>query len=235
MILNWARQHPAMRAVKLDALVIAKMPVLEIDEAAGLAALATADTGPAILELTTPEAHALVVPFDVAASNWPFDVSFVLFLAGGINYLGEDAGAGGLARLVQPGAVLAERLPPGIADPRITTPDGGQVELKQGPDGRVVYGPIRKAGLYTLSWNGPPGPSDPVVGGRATRTFAANLMDAKESDVPMRERLTFASGQVRAQVTGDSKAAQKLWPWLVLAGLAVIMLEWFVYNRKVHV
>jgi hypothetical protein len=247
VIINWSRQHPAMRSVKLDALVISKSPVLELDESAGAIPLATSDVGPAIIELTTPEAHALVVPFDIAQSNWPFDVSFVLFLASGINYLGDDSAGGGAgaaggasggpgsARLIQPGGVLTDRIPMSVHEARVTTPDGTRADIAPAPDGRIVYGPIRKSGVYTLSWDGQPGPSDPIVSGRPVRAFAANLCDATESNIATSDHLALASRIVAAEQTGEGKSTRKLWPWLLLAALLVILFEWFIYNRKVHI
>jgi hypothetical protein len=44
-----------------------------------------------------------------------------------------------------------------------------------------------------------------------------------------------ASATVAAAQRDEIKRTKPLWPWLLLGALAVIMLEWFVYNRKVHV
>ena len=54
-------------------------------------------------------------------------------------------------------------------------------------------------------------------------------------DVGAVEHLTLASREVKAEAQGAGKNLRRLWPWLVLAAIGVIMLEWFVYNRKVHI
>ena len=38
-----------------------------------------------------------------------------------------------------------------------------------------------------------------------------------------------------AKAKGPEAGRKQLWPWILLAGVGVLMLEWFVYNKKVHV
>ena len=102
------------------------------------------------------------------------------------------------------------------------------------PDGRVVFGPIKTSGIYTVSWKGLAGPQDAEIGGRSVRPFAANLLDPAESNIGTVEKLELASRIVGAESGGPTKSTRRLWPWLALAALGVIMFEWFVYNRKVQ-
>lgn len=68
-----------MRGLVLDNAVIAQSRIIRIPEGNPVAVLATMSTGPSITEVITPEARAIVVPFDIAQTTWPFDVSFVVF------------------------------------------------------------------------------------------------------------------------------------------------------------
>jgi hypothetical protein len=43
-----------------------------------------------------------------------------------------------------------------------------------------------------------------------------------------------ASREVAANKDRASDADKKLWPWLLLAALSIVMFEWFIYNRKVY-
>ncbi|MCC6677846.1 MAG: VWA domain-containing protein [Phycisphaerales bacterium] len=241
-IIDWRRDHPVMKGVNLESVIIAEsrpvQPITRSGSSASVSILATSDRGPAIVEIGAPEWRAIAAPFDVAASTWPFDVSFVVFMAQSVNYLGSDrwAAAGGSARAVQPGSVLSDRLPAGAQSVRVREPgpDGRTVEIAVAADGRVVYGPIRASGAYELSWIGPAGPGDRTDGGRVSRTYAANLLDSAESDIAAAQELTLASSVVQARQTGAT-ATRKLWPWLILGALAILMLEWFVYNKKVQV
>ncbi len=233
-IIDWKREHPVLRNLNLDPVVFAEFR--KVTPASGSSATALADTerGPAIFEISTADVRALVVPSDVAASNWPFDVSFVVFMASGIGYLGEDPTATGAARQVQPGSILSDRLPSEATDVRVKLPDGKTEKLTPAADGRIVFGPLAKSGVYEVSWVGASGSMDETVDGRKVRAFAANLLDSAESDVGSLDQVDLANKVVSAANVRGA-ADRKLWPWLILGALGVVMLEWFVYNRKVHI
>ncbi|MBL9032996.1 MAG: BatA and WFA domain-containing protein [Phycisphaerae bacterium] len=234
VMVDWSKTHPALRGISLDALNIGASRPVEIPPTSAATVLAAADNGPAIVELTTPEARAIVVGFDVAESDWPFDVSFVVFMAQAVEHLGDDGA--GVAQSVQPGGVYAGRLPRGSAEVRVRLPDGATAPAGDpAPDGTVVFGPLQRVGVYQMSWRGEPGPSDGKSGDRAVRPFAANLLDAAESDIGAVGTLELARQRVSAEADSRGKTVRSLWPWLLLAALGVLLLEWFIYNRKVQV
>lgn len=230
LFVDWARDHPIMRGLVLDNVVIARSRQVEIPEGAPISVLATSSVGPAIVEMITPEARAIVVPFDLAQSTWPFDVSFIVFMASATTYLGADGSDPSQARMLAPGSILSDRLPIGAENPVLIEPDQRETNLVLTPDGRVAFGPIRKAGLYQVRWEGAgpdPGASRPV------RTYASNMTDPQESDVRSRRELTLASTTVSATDTGRN-VDRRLWPWLLLVMLGILLFEWYVYNRKVY-
>lgn len=236
--LDWKRSHPVLRGLTLDPVRIGKARRIEVPETSAAEVLAETPAGPGIIELITAEARAIAVLFDVAESTWPFDVGFVVFFASAIDHL--DAGAaletGGSS--VRPGEILSQRLPLGAEGVRLTTPDGGEVELVAGRDGRVTWGPVQKSGVYTLSWRGVAGPADLVedgpVGERATREIGVNLLDPFESDAAPASEVALASQIVSARSQRET-VVRRYWRWLLLGALAIIMLEWYIYNRKVYV
>jgi hypothetical protein len=233
MFINWSRDHPVLRGISLDAVYIARTRDVELGPDAAARVLATTDAGPGIIELSAADSRAIIVPFDVAESYWPFDVSFVVFMAQAVGVLGDDDPT--LGQSIQPGGVLADRLPVDAREVRVRLPGGAQAELGlPAPDGRIVYGPIQRAGIYHLSWQGAAGPSDAQVGGRAIRPFAANLLDPYESDIGTLEQLPLVIGNVDARRADRAEATRRLWPWLLLAVLGVMLVEWWVYNRRVQ-
>ena len=56
----------------------------------------------------------------------------------------------------------------------------------------------------------------------------------RDVDVATIQKLGLASREVTAEADSKTKVAKPLWPWLILAALAIVLLEWFVYNRKVQ-
>jgi hypothetical protein len=133
------------------------------------------------------------------------------------------------------GSTISERLPTGATDIRLLGPgETSEATLTPLPDGSVVFGPVRRAGVYRLSWKGPAAPGDLTEGPRAVRRVPANLLDAPESVVASKQTIALASRVVNAAGSDAFKGDQKLWPWLLLACAAMLMIEWYVYNKKTH-
>ncbi|TVQ62907.1 MAG: VWA domain-containing protein [Phycisphaerales bacterium] len=235
VVLDWSRDHPLLRELTLEPLVIAESRRVALPENSAAQVLAETDVGPAILDLTVGGVRSVVVPFDVARTNWPFDVSFVVFLASAAEFLGGGAPASGAGEdVLRPGRVLTDRLPAGARDVELRLPGGDRARLTPGPDGRIAFGPVRTAGVYQAFWDGPSAPTDGRSGGRHTRVYVANLADPIESDIGAADVVELATEQVRAAEGGLASSTRRLWPWLVLAAIALLTLEWYVYNRKVQ-
>ena len=239
-IIVWSRAHPVLQSVTLDALSIIESRSVQLPEASPARVIAETEYGPAMIVLPGPDFRAIVVPFDIMSTNWPFQSSFPLFLAKAIDYLDRDVAearaASGASRQFRPGEVLADRLPLGASDIVVDPPaDLPEQKVVPSSDGRVVFGPLKKTGLYRLRWSGPAGPVDAVADGRVSRIYAANLLDQEESDVPAAPGIILASTKVSASESENAESVQRYWPYFLLAVLAVLMLEWFIYNRKVAV
>lgn len=243
LIVDWVREHPSLKYAGLAELNIGKSRKTSIAPDSPVLMIAQLQSGggagPAIVEAANESTRALIVTFDPGDTDWPLKPGFVLFLASSLTYLahdtGEAAGAGALGDMVRPGQTLVQRLPVGASAVRLTLPDSTHDNLVPAPDGRIAYGPIRKIGFYSISWDGPALPTDPVVDGRPRRVTAANLLDPEESLIATRTALDLPGRVVNQTTEASHDALRKLWPWLLLGALAVVMLEWFVYNRKVHV
>ncbi len=234
-IIDWRRDHPVLRGLVLDDIAIAKSRLVEVPKNSPATAIAMSDSGPVILETASGPTRAIITTFNPVESSWPLNASFVVFLATSVGYLGDDDA--GVGQLVRPGDTLSDRLPANAREVRLRGPIGGESDvnaiLSPAADGRVVFGPVRRSGVYHVSWNGDAGPRDGEIDGRVVRPFAANLLDGDESDLGTLTDLALGSREVRAEAQA-TKATQRLWPWFLLGALAVILFEWFVYNRKVQ-
>lgn len=228
---DWLRDHPALEIVGLDALVVSKP--MRVAASEGVRVIARGTAGPLIIDTADGPTKALVVCFDPLNSNWPFDVGYVLFIASAIGYLGEDSATA--AQQIDVGELITAELPESVQRAALKTPDANTTELVAGQDHTVSYGPARRTGLYSLSWSGPPGPRDTTEAGRSVRTFAVNLFDPQESTIGTHATLDLPAGTVKAQASAAAKGLQNAWPWLLLAAVAIVMLEWLVYNRKTYI
>ncbi len=233
-IVDWDEEHPVMSGLELGGRVtITRARSVEIEQGSAVEVLAESNEGPVIFDASTGRARAIIVAFDPDASSWPFDVSYVVFHAAAINALGGVTGSAS-AGTVRPGGTISERLPVGARAVRLAIPDAPDVSLAAAPDGRVAYGPVPRAGVYTINWNGAAGITDEFEDGAATRHVAVNLLDPEESDIRSSAVLSFASGEVAASATGSADSPRRLWPWLLLAALAISLFEWWIYNRRVY-
>lgn len=233
--IDWKRDHPVLRAVNLDGVLIAEMPRVSVPETSATQVLAESEAGPALLELSTADVRALIVPFDSTRSTWPLDLSWPVFNAAAIRYLGLEVAADESgSRVIHPGEVLVDRLPAGSSSVMLEDPAGERFDLQPAADGRVVFGPVRKVGVYTIRWSGQTTGADQAAGSGGTRAYAVSLLNPEESNIPARDSLQLAATTVKATESGTTRAAQRLWPYLLLFALAVLLFEWWVYNRKVY-
>lgn len=235
IITSVTRDHPAMRLAGFEDIVIGRS--LPMDVTGEARVLAESSDGPVIVEATDGAVRALVLAFDASDTSWPFDTGFVLFLANAIEYLGGEGGELD-GSITLPGETLTTRLPAQAESVSVITPGGSRFEVNPSSDGRISFGPISKAGLYEVTWSGPPGPRDPVIDGRPRRPIPVNLFDPDESHLRVAETLDIATGRATASaVTGGETPEERagLWKWALLGVLGMLMIEWYVYNRKVHV
>lgn len=239
-IIDARTDHPVLRPLTLDPLVIGKLRRVKIPQDSNARSLADTADGPAIIEMSGVEYRALVVPWNIEQSNWPFQVNFVIFLAAGVEYLSSDSfseqEAAGSARQFRPGDILVDRLPLDATGVDVTRiPGGTPVATTPTGDGRITFGPLDDTGVYRVRWTGSSGATDVVDAGRVSRFFASNIESSDESDVRRVEQLVLGSQTVSAEQGETRSEVQRLWPYLLLAALGIIMFEWFIYNRKVYV
>ena len=171
----------------------------------------------------------LVCTFDLLQSNWPLRLSFPIFMNNALQYLalGTDMD-------------VRESFPPG-ATPKIPRTNLQKVEAEKGtplkelkldgPMGRrivkipetgdVVLPALDKVGLYTLD---PPIPQFDKI--------AVNLLDSSESNLLPVSQPPGGGVATEAQ---SGKSRMELWWWIVACGaLPLLMIEWWVYTRRVH-
>ena len=116
--------------------------------------------------------------------------------------------------------------------------DGESTEtVSRSPQGTFVFNQADKTGIYLAHW-------EP----KGLLPFAVNLFDARESDLAPRGLVPEGAPESMAEsykikigynpVTGTQKPAtvqKDIWWWLALGALGVLLVEWYIYNRRVYV
>ena len=171
-------------------------------------------------------------------TNWFRKYSFPLFLFNSLQVLGNARESAG-DEVHLPGQPVVLR-----ADPRR---EAGRGHLGRRPDaetarrgprrGRSSYNEADTTGLYHARW-----------GDDGLLAFAVNLFDPRESDLAPRGLVPEGVPAAQADAykikigynpvagTPSQKPSRKDW-WKPLAALAlgVVLLEWYIYNRRVYI
>ena len=238
----WRRTHPVMRYAGLNDVALADprpiaLPVAEetddaaIDETApadgpprvALAEpLASISEGPVIALIEDAGVRRLVLGFSLLDTFWWRDLSFPVFIANAVDHLTLRAGSAA-GRAVATDEPVTLQAAPGATEILVTAPDGSTTRHPAGPGGRTPVGVLPRVGLYTLDGAPPELPALPV-----------NLLDATESALAI-ERSVDIAGEPRDATTARAVAPREVWRWLVAAAMALLVLEWFVFARRMRV
>jgi hypothetical protein len=97
---------------------------------------------------------------------------------------------------------------------------GGSRKIKIPDAGDFVLPALDHVGLYTL---------DVLVPGYDR--MAVNLLDPNESNLTPADQ---APGGIGETHTASGKARVELWWWLAALAVPLLLIEWFVYTRRVH-
>jgi hypothetical protein len=160
---------------------------------------------------------------------WPLQPSFVLFVRNVVTTLGnvrdaasEDPIAPGKEVPIATGVVKRVT---------VTAPDGRTRAFdREVARPEFTFTNTDKVGPYTAAW------TEAGTNRAATRRFAVNLIptaDHDESDIAATTEIRIGAETIAANEA--RKQPRELWKAAVLAGLLVLVLEWWVYNRRVQI
>ena len=155
--------------------------------------------------------------FDVTQSNFPLQAAFPLFVERSADWL-RGAGRRFSPTQIPAGDSWSIRVPLSQRELILRTPDGeGIVYEVEG--GELLFDRTSVAGIYRYSRQ------DPF--GDVHRYFAVTLTDERESDIAPRAAVTT---QVTGETTEQALATSTLplWPWLAMAALLLLALEWWL-------
>ncbi len=220
--IDQSRTHPVMRFADLEGLHLRK--ALRTQTQPWGQALAEADSGPLIAVGEHNGLRVVSVAFDLSDSDWPLRVSFPIFLTNSVRWLTAAGGLGASQVETPTGGVAALTLPPGPASVSITRPDGSTTAVTAPPiGGSVLIDDTRQAGVYRAKSNGVDYP------------FAVNLDSREESTLAVQNppALTHAGAPIAAHVPLSRRSKDDLWPTLAAVALGFLLLEWFVFHRRI--
>jgi len=234
-ILPSPSDHPLMRWVKLGDVALLEGTPLKIPS--GGSTLIDSPNG-AMMAVAPRERYEDVVsgfvivgedtgedgkPRRYIGTNWPIRPSFPAFIFNLFEYLGSGA-AVTEGDNVSPGRPVELDAPAPGAQLRVRPPKGKVIDARQVKPGKFSFMGTDDLGVYEVLWKK-----------KRQRRFAVNLFHSDESDIRTDEKPAIKIGYVDVNAsTGWVAASRQFWKVLLLLGLAVLMLEWYIYNRRVY-
>ena len=208
-------EHPAMRFVRFEDIVVSKG--YEIVTDTSVETLLEGSGWPAVMSARENGVQIIYVAFDPLESNWPYLRSFPFFIYNAVQYLGRggDAITNALGNI---GQTMTFDIPVGVDVVTVTEPNGMQHAVQVDNTRTIAWGPIQLSGLHTIAWNG-----------TVHQSIAVKYPTA-ESDISSKETILIGATTVYSSGTRGNSFVQ-LWPWALGLVLAVLLAEWWVYQR----
>lgn len=219
--LNWDESYPLMRYVRFEGIVIEKWRRLKLPEHA--TRVVEGETSTIIAFLGDPGRQFVVVAFDFLDSTAGLAVPFVMFMQNVVRTL--TAGGGDTAHMLRPGDTITCSVPRGASAAEVTRPDGEVDKMDVANRLQLVYGRTDAVGLYLIGFDD---------SAKTKSTYAVNLLDRVESTIAPNERFVIGSDVVTRE-QGVERTNQPLWPYAVMAAVGVLLIEWWIYNRRVMI
>jgi Ca-activated chloride channel homolog len=163
-----------------------------------------------------PHRRIAAFAFDLHDSDLPLQPTFPILVQNLVGWLLPGLGSG---LDVHPGEVVDVPVSPGAREAWVETPGGQLVKVAPPfPPEPLLIGEV---GVYSVVQE--------LEGGQLVNHFAVNLFQPEESDLSPSELPAVSNEFVENR--DSRKVPWELTPWLALAALAVLILEWWVYKR----
>ena len=114
-----------------------------------------------------------------------------------------------------------------VPEVRLTKPDGDTQTLTRGSRPDYLVTQTEQLGVHVVRW------ADPAGKGEQSRRFAVNLFDPLESDLAVLKEVKIGNATIAADA--PRKQPRDLWKYPVLLGLLALVVEWWVYNKRVQI
>jgi hypothetical protein len=243
IVLDWNVSHPLMQYVR-DLPTVAILKAVSVEPPPGSTSLIEGNQGPLAFIAPREGYSDTVITFalmdgDKFNTNWYRNISFPLFLFNGLQVLGNARESAG-DEIHLPGLPVVLRAEASKGQVKVTSADGKKVDtLARTLQGTYVDNEVDATGIYHARWE-----PDGLL------AFAVNQFDGRESDLSSRglvpegvppdstlaESYKIKIGYSPVSGTRNPRPIRKDW-WKPLAAMALglVLVEWYIYNRRVYI
>ncbi len=240
-IIDWDRSHPLLANVELGNVDVADSLVLHPPPGATMLIDSTA--GP-IAAIAPRDAYQdAVLGFEIVGkkpdgsttvnTNWTRRLSFPTFCLNVLEYLASGTEDSQIAS-TRPGRPVELRAAGNVPELTVVDPTGKQFAVQRSEGDIFHFQDTNRPGVYEVR-----------RGEQVIQRFAVNLFDRQESDVRVRpsqgesgstiKPADIQIGNVDVQATvGQTPSRTEVWKAVLGCALFVLILEWYIYNRRVY-
>jgi hypothetical protein len=156
-------------------------------------------------------------------TNWPLRLSFPTFVLNTLQYLGGQQSSRAM-QSTRPGEPVKLYSSTPVEQLTVRDPLGKTHEVLRGQRSEFQFQGANRVGTYEV-----------LEGKKLTQRFSVNLFDRSESDIAARRKEAIQIGYVEvAGQTGFEPARREMWKPLLVVALVILLLEWYIYNRRVY-
>lgn len=232
-IIDVDRVHPLTQLVEMSNVLITQTKVIRKPK--GGLELIEADVGPIYTIGPRQSFEDAALGFSIVGStddgeerpitDWPRRKSFPVFIMNAVKYLGGSGSGSGMTS-VRPGQTYPIRTVLPVDTVTVKTPSGQSLEVRREGQSVINFSQTNETGVYEVREGS---------GAKLGQQFAVNLFDARESDLYPAPVLPIGHDEIAAATKEGTQAARKeLWKWILIVGLAIVLFEWYIYNRRVY-
>jgi len=219
-VFDWKTDHPLLRFVQMDGVLLAECLAAKLPR--DCAVLAESRSHPLLALYSSQGRECLVQTFDFFNSNLPYRVAFPVFVSNVLGWAGKHKAGGGKVAY-RAGELINIAAPREAARLTMTGPDGKSWRLEPDPNGLVTFDKTFATGFY-------------VAEGGKIGEYGVSLLSPAESDIAPQKSFQMGGASVTATSGGAiRKTNREVWPWFVAAALALLILEWIIYHRRIWV
>ncbi|MBL4845196.1 MAG: VWA domain-containing protein [Planctomycetes bacterium] len=231
-VIDQDETHPVTRFVNFSTLELPTARQLKIRPKDVIVVSST--HGPLVIDARDGDRHALVIAFNLLElpleGAWTFDPSFPIFLSNVIRYLSGSSAEVRKDLLLPTGGIAELPYPKLAAKAQVQHEKAEEpTEIKIVPGDESLRIPnLDRRGIYTVTFQD-------VDGKELSKTrFAANLVSAAESTVAPADNLVLKGRKEIKAVEEAVETNKDVWKYVAAAALLFVMLEWWIYNRRVY-
>lgn len=232
-IIDTDQSHPLMQFVNMNGVLIGESLPLKPPKAATV--LVDSHVGPIMAVAGRDSVQDLVIGFGLIGrtpdggeyfnTTWVRNnPTYPVFIQNLLAYLGGVSEQSSQA-IYQPGQLIQLRLDTPSKRLKMKAPDGTQLEVGRGRTGAFSFAAQNNIGIYELS-----DPAKPD----ATYRVPVNLFDEIESNITPIQELQMDEHVKVGASRGIQRTRREAWKWLAMLALVVLVVEWYIYNRRVY-